>query len=175
MCTCPGAAGKDAVGIPDPCSTGLNPAETGSKVGSLIWENTSAQEIMGEEKEESFAQGGAQGPKPIWAKEGPLAPMYLRDPKWLRAASRPGQLGRGLVEKGVVAWGSGATSPRTTPPGHQGSEMGTLLWPQRLSLPTSQVFFIGPRWHLRSLSTKQESTQANFPSFPVLKWWREGR
>lgn len=76
-----------------------------------------------------------------------------------------------------MTWGAGATSPRTAPSGHQGSEMGTLLQPQGLSLPTSQVFFIGPGWHLSEESqhrARKYPSQLS-PSFLVLKWWREGR
>lgn len=73
--------------------------------------------------------------------------MELRDPKWLRGASSPGQLDRKPVGKRAAARGAGATSQKTTLPNHQGSKMGTLLWPQGLFLPTGQVSFIRPRCH----------------------------
>lgn len=117
-------------------------------------------------------------PRSIWAKGGPLAPMELRDPKWLRGASSPGQLDRKPVGKRAAARGLGQPPRKPRCQTTKAARWGPCSGPRGFSYPPARSPLSGPGViHLRSLSTEQESTQQTLsPSFPVLKWrWKGGR
>ena len=169
----------------DPCNPGLIPAEPGSEVESLIYTNHRCPRNNGWGEERvvpwktpsprprDLGSGLNSGIRHPWISEtqsgrGQQADLGTRQ----EASGEVGGIRQGWGLGG--AGGAGATSQRTTPPGHGSLRWGHSSSPRSFPQPPARSPLLGPGGTcLRSLSTEKEVPQQTiFPSFPVLKWGR---